>query len=185
VRLFDFPPRALELFLARPLPLEEARRLDPRPLLDRDNARDVARPFDFDARLRDFEELFLRAADFRDLPRFDFFLPADFREGCATAFTRRVALRAVFSAVAATPRPLAAALPASAPMTPPTTAPTGPATLPITAPVAAPAVCFGIGGISMFSEPEDWPLCEPADSPLCCSSSFVIAQNSFRKISLV
>jgi len=46
----------------------------------------------------------------------------------------------------------AAARPANAPSTPPTTAPTGPATLPSTAPVAAPAVCFEIGGISMFSE---------------------------------
>lgn len=47
-----------------------------------------------------------------------------------------------------------AARPASAPITPPTTAPTGPATLPRIAPVAAPAVCFEIGGISMFSEDE-------------------------------
>ncbi|HWM25937.1 MAG TPA: hypothetical protein VNP98_14040 [Chthoniobacterales bacterium] len=49
---------------------------------------------------------------------------------------------------------LPAARPASAPITPPTTAPTGPATLPRTAPVAAPAVCFEIGGISIFSEDE-------------------------------
>jgi hypothetical protein len=46
----------------------------------------------------------------------------------------------------------AAARPANAPITPPTTAPTGPATLPSTAPVAAPAVCFEMGGISMFSD---------------------------------
>ncbi len=55
----------------------------------------------------------------------------------------------------------AAARPAIAPRTPPTTAPTGPATLPITAPAAAPAVCFGMGGIWMFSDDEpdvsgDW-----------------------------
>ncbi len=49
---------------------------------------------------------------------------------------------------------LEAARPANAPITPPTTAPTGPATLPRTAPVAAPAVCFEIGGISIFSEDE-------------------------------
>ena len=48
----------------------------------------------------------------------------------------------------------AAARPAIAPITPPTTAPTGPATLPRTAPVAIPAVCFEIGGISMFSDDE-------------------------------
>ena len=50
-----------------------------------------------------------------------------------------------------TPRPLAA-FPAMAPATPPTIAPIGPAILPTAAPATAPAVCFGIGGISMFSE---------------------------------
>jgi hypothetical protein len=47
-------------------------------------------------------------------------------------------------------RPLAATFPAKAPTTPPTTAPIGPATLPIAAPATAPAVCFGIGGMSIF-----------------------------------
>jgi len=64
----------------------------------------------------------------------------------ATAFTTFLAGAAVDL--------LAAARPASAPITPPTTAPTGPATLPKTAPVAAPAVCFEMGGISMFSDDE-------------------------------
>jgi hypothetical protein len=64
----------------------------------------------------------------------------------ATAFT------AFFAAGAVADRP--AARPANAPITPPTTAPTGPATLPRTAPVAAPAVCFDMGGISMFSDDE-------------------------------
>jgi len=50
-----------------------------------------------------------------------------------------------------TSRPLAA-FPARAPATPPTIAPIGPAILPTAAPATAPAVCFGIGGISMFSE---------------------------------
>jgi len=50
-----------------------------------------------------------------------------------------------------TSRPLAA-FPASAPATPPTIAPIGPAILPTAAPATAPAVCFGIGGMSMFSE---------------------------------
>ena len=49
-----------------------------------------------------------------------------------------------------------AAFAVSAPMTPPTTAPTGPATLPTTAPAAAPASVFEIGGMSRFSEEEDW-----------------------------
>jgi hypothetical protein len=50
-----------------------------------------------------------------------------------------------------TSRPLAA-FPAIAPATPPTIAPIGPAILPTAAPATAPAVCFGIGGMSMFSE---------------------------------
>jgi hypothetical protein len=48
--------------------------------------------------------------------------------------------------------PSAAAFPAIAPTTPPTTAPIGPAMLPAAAPATAPAVCFGIGGIWMFSD---------------------------------
>jgi hypothetical protein len=49
-------------------------------------------------------------------------------------------------------RPVAAARPAIAPIAPPTTAPIGPATLPTSAPAAKPAVCFEMGGISMFSD---------------------------------
>jgi hypothetical protein len=49
-------------------------------------------------------------------------------------------------------RRFSAAFPATAPTTPPTTAPIGPARLPTAAPATAPAVCFGIGGISMFSD---------------------------------
>ena len=83
----------------------------------------------------------------------DFFAPPFEREGFATALALAATFLTAFFTGAVEGRP--AARPASAPITPPTTAPTGPATLPRTAPVAAPAVCFEIGGISMFSdEPE-------------------------------
>jgi len=68
-----------------------------------------------------------------------------------------VTFATVFVAAAASPRPLSAAFPARAPATPPTTAPIGPAMLPTAAPATAPAVCFGIGGISMFSD--GWDVC--------------------------
>jgi hypothetical protein len=80
---------------------------------------------------------------------FEGFLALLFDGALALAAT---ALTAFLAAGAAELLP--AARPASAPITPPTTAPTGPATLPRTAPVAAPAVCFEIGGISIFSEDE-------------------------------
>jgi hypothetical protein len=78
------------------------------------------------------------------------FAPPFFEAAFALAATALTA----FLAGAAGEVPAAAARPAKAPITPPTTAPTGPATLPKTAPVAAPAVCFEMGGISMFSDDE-------------------------------
>ncbi|MEP6698749.1 MAG: hypothetical protein ABJB09_03375 [Verrucomicrobiota bacterium] len=100
----------------------------------------------FRTALADFEERL-----FEPLPFFTAFFTAAFTALFAGFTTRALALREP------------AARPAIAPITPPITAPTGPATLPITAPVAAPAVCFDIGGISIFSE-ED----EPSDLPFDC-----------------
>jgi len=95
----------------------------------------------------------------RDVFVFDFedrvFLELRLADGCATDFTFLLAFLTVFLAAGSKGFPLAAARPARAPRTPPTTAPIGPATLPITAPAAAPAVCFEIGGISMFSDPPE------------------------------
>jgi hypothetical protein len=61
-------------------------------------------------------------------------------------------LRMVRLVAGAIGRRFSAAFPATAPTTPPTTAPIGPAMLPTAAPATAPAVCFGIGGILMFSD---------------------------------
>jgi hypothetical protein len=72
----------------------------------------------------------------------------------ATAFALAATALTAFLAGGAAELAEAAARPTNAPITPPTTAPTGPATLPRTAPVAAPAVCFEIGGISIFSDDE-------------------------------
>ena len=82
---------------------------------------------------------------------FEGFLARLFDAALALAAT---VLTAFFAAVAGE-LPEAAARPAIAPITPPTTAPIGPATLPRTAPAAAPAVCFEIGGISMFSDDDE------------------------------
>jgi hypothetical protein len=134
----------------------------------------LARPFDFDPRAgRDF---FLAAPRDFALERVVFVLDFDFEElafreplrvaALATDFASLLAFLTVFLARGSMGFPLAAARPARPPRTPPTTAPTGPATLPITAPVTAPAVCFEIGGISMFSEPPESPL-----DFLSCSSA--------------
>src|SRR6266480_1079548 len=61
-------------------------------------------------------------------------------------------LRTARLASGAIGRRFSAAFPATAPTTPPTTAPIGPAMLPTAAPATAPAVCFGIGGILIFSD---------------------------------
>ncbi len=120
---------------------------------------DFSRPFDFELfedfaeeeRALDFVLLFFAAGlDLAaDLPLFfaAFFVPPVFVTAFALAAT---ALTAFFAFFPEEREP--AARPAKAPITPPTTAPIGPATLPSTAPVAAPAVCFEIGGMSMFSE---------------------------------
>jgi len=122
---------------------------------------DFALPFDFELfedfaeeeRALDFVLLFFAAGlDLAaDLPLFfaAFFVPPVFVAAFAFFAT---ALTAFFAFFPDEREP--AARPAKAPITPPTTAPTGPAMLPSTAPVAAPAVCFEIGGMSMFSDDE-------------------------------
>jgi hypothetical protein len=87
---------------------------------------------------------------------------ADFLPGrrLAVCFTLALELLTtfwtVFLAANLIPRRFSAAFAARAPATPPTTAPMGPATLPTAAPARAPAVCFGIGGISMFSDESEF-----------------------------
>jgi hypothetical protein len=81
---------------------------------------------------------------FRAFGREDFFIRCCFADLAASA-------TAFF--IATIGRLWVAALPAMAPTIPPMTAPAGPATLPSAPPARAPAVCFGIGGISMFSAP--------------------------------
>jgi hypothetical protein len=108
----------------------------------------------FDAAL-DFELFFagrLAAPEGFALFFDDFFAPLSEPDDLATTLALAATFLTAFFTGAAEERP--AARPASAPITPPTTAPTGPATLPRTAPVAIPAVCFEIGGISMFSDDE-------------------------------
>ncbi|MEP6685185.1 MAG: hypothetical protein ABJB22_00285 [Verrucomicrobiota bacterium] len=126
----------------------------------------LARPFDFDPREgRDFFFAELRVlveALERDVFVFDFeeraFLELLLADGFAAGRISLLAFLTAFFAFGIKGFPLAAARPARAPRTPPTTVPIGPATLPITAPVAAPAVCFEIGGMSIFSDPPESPL---------------------------
>ena len=106
----------------------------------------------FFAELRDLVDALERAAfafDFEELAFFELVL-ADF---FATDFASFFAFLTTFLAFGSKGFPLAAARPARAPRTPPTTVPIGPATLPTTAPAAAPAICFEMGGTSMFSDP--------------------------------
>jgi hypothetical protein len=105
-------------------------------------------------------EAFAREAGLRFLLRaiVRFFTPAGFFRALARTFLTGRDFPTVFLTVFWTVffisgrigRPVAAARPANAPIAPPTTAPTGPATLPTSAPAASPAVCFEMGGISMF-----------------------------------
>ncbi|MDP9004922.1 MAG: hypothetical protein M3N12_09060 [Verrucomicrobiota bacterium] len=124
---------------------------------------DFALPFDFEL-FEDFAEE-ERALDFAFVPLFfaaGLDLAADFPLFFAAFFVPPLlvstftffatAFTAFFAVFPEEREP--AARPANAPITPPTTAPTGPAMLPSTAPVAAPAVCFEIGGMSMFSDDE-------------------------------
>jgi len=148
--VFDEPPDFLpRLFVADFVPLF----LPPRAALP------FAFAFDFAfGRLVDLAlELFAPLLAARLTP------PPDFRLFCAgalltglfdTCFAFAATFFTAFRTFGAAELFELAARPASAPSTPPTTAPTGPATLPMTAPVAAPAVCFEIGGISIFSEAE-------------------------------
>jgi hypothetical protein len=101
-------------------------------------------PLFFAALLLLFPRVFDAAADF---------LLRGFATALAFTATFLTAFLTAFLAAGAAERD-AAARPAMAPSTPPTTAPTGPATLPRTSPAAAPAVCFEMGGISMFSDDE-------------------------------
>jgi len=80
--------------------------------------------------------------------------PLRLRQGLFTGCRLSVRFETALARLTAfrTGRSLVAAFPARAPTTPPTMAPTGPAMLPIAAPVTAPAVCFGIGGIWIFSD---------------------------------
>jgi hypothetical protein len=127
----DFPPRALAFDRREIADFFAA----PRGR-DLDELRRELLPFDFEE------------APFRERP---------FRDGFAADLVCRTACPTAFLAVGNEVWPPATARPARAPSTPPTTVPTGPATLPSTAPVAAPAVCFEIGGISMFSDPRELP----------------------------
>jgi hypothetical protein len=128
----DAPPFDFELFVDL-LFLDEALAFEVLPLFF---AVRLAPPADFPLF---FEDFLLRLFE---PPVFD------------TALAFAATVLTAFLAFGATEEREAATRPASAPITPPTTAPTGPATLPSTAPVAAPAVCFEIGGISMFSDDE-------------------------------
>jgi hypothetical protein len=92
-----------------------------------------------------------RAAALRDLAT-DFLAGRRLRVAFEIALDFFTTLRTVRLAVAAIGRRFPAAFPARAPTTPPTTAPTGPARLPTAAPATAPAVCFGTGGILIFSD---------------------------------
>jgi len=87
----------------------------------------------------------------RDLAT-DFLAGRRLRGAFEIALELFTALRTARLAAGAIGRRFSAAFPATAPTTPPTTAPIGPAMLPIAAPATAPAVCFGIAGISMFSD---------------------------------
>jgi hypothetical protein len=111
--------------------------------------------------LRDFvvvdrrDTLFFALARERVLALRD--LATDFLAGCRLRGAFEIALelftlRTARLAAGAIGRRFSAAFPATAPTTPPTTAPIGPAMLPTAAPATAPAVCFGIAGISMFSD---------------------------------
>lgn len=95
--------------------------------------------------LRAIVRFFERAGFFRALAR-TFLVSRDF----PTVF--RAVFWTVFFISGRIGRPVAAARPTKAPIAPPTTAPIGPATLPTSAPAAKPAVCFEMGGISMFSD---------------------------------
>jgi hypothetical protein len=150
-RAFDFPAD----FFPRPLP-----RLDFPPLdfFPREAVPFAFLPFDFARAGAFFELLALFLAARFAPPRFfeadDAFLVRAFDALLAGRLALAATARTAFLTFGAAALLELAARPASAPSTPPTTAPTGPATLPSTAPVAAPAVCFEIGGISMFSEVE-------------------------------
>jgi hypothetical protein len=92
-----------------------------------------------------------RVAALRNLAT-DFLVRGRLRGVFEIALELFTALRAAPVVAEAIGRRFAAAFPATAPTTPPTTAPIGPAMLPTAAPATAPAVCFGIDGISMFSD---------------------------------
>jgi hypothetical protein len=100
------------------------------------------------AALRDFVIVVLAL---RDLAT-DFLLWRRLRGAFEIALELFTTLRTVRLAAGAIGRRFSAAFPATAPTTPPTTAPIGPAMLPAAAPATAPTVCFGIGGILMFSD---------------------------------
>jgi hypothetical protein len=92
-----------------------------------------------------------RVPAFRDLAT-DFLAERRLRGPFEIALELFTTLRTARFAAGAIGRRFSAAFPATAPTTPPTTAPIGPAMLPTAAPATAPAVCFGIAGISMFSD---------------------------------
>jgi hypothetical protein len=91
-----------------------------------------------------------RAPALRDLAT-DFLVRRCLRVAFEIALELFTTLRTFRLAAGAIGRRFSATFPATAPATPPTTAPIGPAMLPTAAPATAPAVCFGIGGIWMFS----------------------------------
>ena len=151
--LADFEPAR---FLPPPddfLAPEDLRRDDFLPAdfrLAADLERDFEPPLFFDADLvLDARLLFFA------LPP-ELFLPEDLREVRPVARPTAPAACETTRFADSTFLGLLAAFAVSAPITPPTTAPTGPATLPTTAPAAAPASVLEIGGMSKFSEEEDW-----------------------------